>query len=383
MTESAAPLCTQIRRVLARPEAFDHDQLVGLAERYSRLVDAVNERLDRAHDWQRQGLRTEALGLVEQPPDAVDAAAQLCLGYAWQHWDELCKNNDVDGVPCPDIEAASELSDAYDRETFLKEHLVKHRTLALANAAISERLDVARVLTKCDPENPIWGDQRRHLESDRLTQISHEARAAMSAKDLPALQRLQQELQQSEWLSAPPQRLCDGIAKSMCDMQRSRALAEYETLAHQLHEAHGAQDEPSLVRLVGEWETLEVRSGVAPPEPAAVEAEPVLSWWREQQEAQQADAEFRRDLARMEELLDDNASMTELEPLYEKLRRAERGLPRSIPARYESRRDEHHRHRRFRTRLITGSATGAIIILAASLVWWISNRTGRANWTTG
>lgn len=372
MTEPPAPLCKQIRRVLSRPEAFAHDQLIDLAQRYGRLVDAVNERLDRAHGWLRQGLRTEALGLVEQPPDAVDAAAQLCLGYGWQQWDELCKSNDVDSMPCPDIEAAAELSDAYDREGLVKEHLVKHRTLALANAAIPERLDVLRVLTECDPENPIWGDQRRHMESDRLTQISHEAWRATSAKDLSALQRLQQELQQCEWLSAPPQRLHDSIAKSMRGMQRARTIAKYETLARQLHEAHGAQDDPLLGRLVGEWGKLHVRTGVAPPEPVATEAEPVLSWWREQQAARQADAEFRRDLARMEELLDDHAAMPELEPLYEKLCRAERELPRSIIARYESRRDEHQQHRRFRMRLIGGSATGVIIVVAAALVWWIS-----------
>lgn len=197
MTESPELLCKRIRRGLSRPEAFTHDQLVDLAQRYSRLVDTVNERLDRAHGWLRQGLRTEALGLVEQPPDAVDAAAQLCLGYGWQQWDELCKSTDVDSVPCPDIDAAAELSDAYGREEFLKEHLVKHRTLALANAAVSERLDVLRVLTDCDPENPIWRTQREHLESDRLTQISHEAQdghvgegsahAATTATQTPAV----------------------------------------------------------------------------------------------------------------------------------------------------------------------------------------------------
>jgi len=372
MTDATETLCKQIRQVLARPDAFTRDHLVALARRYAEQVHAVNERLDLAHRWLRQGLRSEALGLVEQSPDALDAAAQLCLGYAWNQWTELCRRNEVQDVPCPDLEAATGLSDAYDRETLLHEHLARHRTLALANAPLSERLDVLEVLARCDPDNPIWLDQRRSLEADRLGQISLEARSAVAAKDLPRLQRLHSELRQRQWLSPPPPALQDSIARATRDLHRARALAEYERLARELHDAHGAQDEDMIGRLAASWEDLRERSGVEPPDAVAAEVKPVLSWWREREAARQAELQFRSDLARMEQLLDEQAPMRDLEPLYARLGRAEREIPRHIVARYQSRRDEYLRQRRFRMRLAAASVSGLLIVAAATIGWWIS-----------
>lgn len=372
MTESPQAICAQIRRVLSQTEGVSQDELVDLMQRYRRLVLMVNKRLDRANAWLRQGLRTEALGLVEQQPDAIDAAAELCLAYSWHEWAALCNRNGMDTVPCPDIETAGDLSDAYDREELVEEHLAKHRLLALANGPLAQRVAVVRGLALLDPDNPIWRNQQSQWESHRITQMSREALAAASAKDLPTLRELLRELTAHEWLSAPPQELNASVAKAVRHLQRAEVVATYETLASQLHEAHGAQDDAWLDRLVAQWENVKVRTGVAPPETLVADVASALFAWREWEATRLADVQFRGDLALMEELLDAHATTSELEPLYEKLRRAEREVPRSVSARYESRRDEHRLQRRFRMRLITGSTVGVIIVIGATLAWWIS-----------
>ncbi len=372
MTESTEVLCKQIRRVLSQPDAFTHDQLADLAERYGRQVDLLNDRLDRAHGWLRQGLRSEALGLAEQQPDLVDTAVQLCLGYGWREWSELCKSNGVDGVRSPDVGAAADLSTAYDHQESVEAHLVKHRMLALANAPLRERLDVLRVLSKCERESPIWREQRRDLESHRLEQIGREAQKALSANALITLRHLEQELQNSDWLAAPPEQLRKAVAKSVRKLERAEATTRYGSLANELHEAQGMQDEHALAGLVEEWEQLLAGSGVEPEASVATEVAPILSAWRHSEAVRLADGQFQEDLARMEELLDDYSEMSELEPLYEKLCRAERELPRSIIVRYDSRRDEFKRQRGFRLRMIAGSAVCAIILVAGGLGWWIT-----------
>ena len=66
MTESLNNVRRQIRRVLSRPGSCTVDELTDLADHYRKLVEEVNERIDRAHVWLHNGLRSEALGLIEQ-----------------------------------------------------------------------------------------------------------------------------------------------------------------------------------------------------------------------------------------------------------------------------------------------------------------------------
>ncbi len=377
MIESPDKLSRDIRAVLERPEAYTQEQLAQLAQRYKTLLEEVNGRLSRAHEWLRQGLRSEALSLIEQPPDALDAATHLCFGYAWPQWDELCRTNSVDGITAPDVTAASELSDAYDLELAAQDRLERHRLLALAHGPLRDRLRTLRDLQRLDPQNPVWPAQCQELEPLRHRELAAEVQAATQAQDAAALQRLHDEITRQPWLTPPPEKLGKAVAQALAGLRKAAAREAYEKLAAELHQAHGAQDTQVAAALVTRWAKLRKQVGHAPPADLTRDVQPVLDWLAHEQIEQQAAAEFQRDLARMEELLDEHAPVTVLEPLYEKLRRAEREIPRSLTTRYRSRLDEQQHRSRFRTRLVASVTVVVLGLAAVAVGWWIQEQNRR------
>jgi hypothetical protein len=377
MNSSLNSLCRQIRRIVAQPDLASTTELNELVGRYRVALETANERIDRAHDWLRNGMRSEALRLVEQQPDAIEAVAQLSMGYAWGSWDRLCKANGIVDVQRPDLDAAADLCDAYDREELLAPHLAKHRMLALASAPTADRLEMLLALEQLDPDNSAWPTQRGDLEAHRINEIEKEAQLAIANRNFKALESLQAELTHRDWISQPPDRLLQVLGKSIHKLKYQHAMIEFARISNAMSEAHATKDENAMRMVVVEWEQLISDTRFSPSSAIADIAKGPMNWWQERENERECSIQFQRDLARLEELLDSGEPANVLEPLYERLKRAEREIPKALVSRYRSRQDEHSSKSRVRTKLIAVAVIAAIAISGTSVWWWLGEQ-GRA-----
>ncbi len=374
MNSSLNSLCRQIRRIVAQPDLASTTELNELVGAYRVALVAANERIDRAHAWLRKGLQCEALRLVEQQPDAIETVAQLSMGYAWGSWDRLCKANGIVDVPRPDLDAAADLCDAYDREELLAPHLAKYRMLALASAPIADRLEMLLTLEQLDPDNTAWPTQRGELEAYRLTEIEKEAKLAISDRNFKALESLQTELMHREWISQPPDRLLQVLGESVHKLKYQHAMIEFARISNAMSEAHAAKNESAMRTAVVEWEQLSGDTRFSPSSAITDVAKEPLNWWHKRENERESAIQFQHDLARLEELLDSGEPANVLEPLYERLKRAEREIPKALVSRYRSRQDEHSSKSRVRTRLIALAVIAAIAISGTSVWWWLGEQ---------
>ncbi|MCA9262102.1 MAG: hypothetical protein KDA61_22950, partial [Planctomycetales bacterium] len=308
-------LVDQIRTAVFNP--VDVDEAAELAGQYGAACTQLNERLRGCQQLLTQGLRSEAIEIAEAEPHVLDVAAVLDFPELGPWREQLAAAN-VNRPPEVLIDAAAALNEAYALERPLEALLAKHRLAALAQAPLSLRIDLLRQIADLDDQNSLWRQDLVAYERTRLRELSGEAKQALKAGDLAALDALTAELA-GDWTSSPPESVVKLVGDCRRDASRKRATLELTKLAQQLHEAHAELDYESAVSLARSWERLWPHVAPKAASELREQAAPALEWlaaWQAEVARQRARDRAEAELAAA---LDVDIPKVELERLYHQL----------------------------------------------------------------
>lgn len=272
----------QICQFLASPDHYWSDELTDTAVAYAALCREAGLRLRRCQEYLRRGMRSEAVHLAACQPPLPDVLRSLEIPDlpAWE------RASAANGVPAPPrlpagpAAAAAELEAARAAERGLEPLLARLRVLAVAGAAITERLAVLRALAERDPGNPCWTEGLRELEPARLREMRVEAKAAFRDDDGTKLEALAAELAAGGWQVDVPGDLRDGLNEAVVKTWQRNAVAELRGLLPEMLAAYEGRSLEACEAAVRRWQELlaSVPGGVRLPAALEQQVRPAVAW---------------------------------------------------------------------------------------------------------
>jgi hypothetical protein len=251
--------------------------LTEVATAYSGLCREANDRLRRCNEYLRRGLRSEAIHLAECQPRLLPMAAALKLPDPGA-WASACVAN---GLPAPPellLDSVEQLESAGEMELRLEPLLARHRLLALARASTRDRIEVLAPLHEQDPGNPIWVENLRTLGTVRLKEIRSEAQGAYRAKDVQALDTLNEELAGNSWQVDLPDELLRGIERAAGSLRLESAKNQLRPLLGELRAAHAAQDFDKASAVMQQWQSIIDAQKLVLPTALQETIRPLVAW---------------------------------------------------------------------------------------------------------
>jgi len=308
-------LALEIERFLESPRGQRIEEVRGLATAYAEMCQSANERLRRCADYLRRGLRCEAIYHAEVEPDLLDTVAALDLKW-FDQWDTTCEENDLDRPPRLQMEVAEEINEAYTAQLPMQEQLKQLRLLSLARAPLRARLHVLRTLAKKDPNNPMWEEDVRTFEAERIKEISAEAKQAAKAEDTEWLEDLLKEASRSRWRVPVPPNVVDSVRGLLRRVQTDLAIRKLNALLPDLSDAYSAASYEECAMLLRQWEQIVSADDVPVPEDLAAQIQPIVDWVGEQDYARQMQHQFATACSQLQVGLDNEVPSAELRKLH-------------------------------------------------------------------
>jgi hypothetical protein len=347
---------------------------LALAQDVVRACADTRERLVRAIDLMRQGLRGEAMVIVDVRPVLTETAAALS-DPVMSRWRKRCTER---GLPVPqpiDAELVHELSEgvAEAEDPRVDQLMRRLRYQNLAHAPAFERLRTMWALRRVDPAS-VREEDVRAFEQAALKELMDRLREAVAADDPVAACAARDELRRPDW--------------SDRDIAARRATAETECGALEARHAarRGARElealESSVMRgdvvaareILDRYESvvMEVHAlGGHMPDETRSRAEPLAQWVSEREEANARERNDRDAVERLQALaLSGSASVAELEKALLQCDGAGLAVPEAVRTSVE-RRISAERRRSARVRAaVVASAVLAVAAMAAGGAWW-------------
>ncbi len=325
----------QIKSFLESESEMDLGELTAVAEQYVRLCEATNARLRRCEQYLRSGMRTEAIHLAEAAPPALEMAAALDF-YGVEAWRQFCRQDKRFVVP-PAIaaEVVAWLNEAYIQEESVSELLAEYRKLQLVRrGALPEKILLLRRLAKLDKENaPHWRDDLREHEGARLEELGADIRSAVAAEDLQAMEALQAELSNPEWLRKPSERVIKELDANVHRVRVKQAHVTGRQIAQEAWDAYGALDHAGAGDALRQWQLLVQAGYFSPSADLAANMEEVREWFGIEQKKLDDEREFESALAQLTDSLDQGLRRAELERLLFAVLRHNREVPAALRTR--------------------------------------------------
>ncbi len=316
---------------------FDKDDdepvfLQGAAADYSRAIDEVNERLRHCGALLNRGLRSEAIQLCELEPNLLDVVRILAFPERGT-WNRRLVLHGISPPPALMFDVADKLNEAYADEKPLAMLLQRHRLLAMSHAPIKLRLDTLRRLCDADLGNPVWVQDVRTFEGERVRELRREVLQAIAGGDLAALDPLALELENSAWLIEGPELLNSQIAAARSNAARVQGLGQLRRIADCLNAMHAAGNVEGGHRERAQWEPLMATWGqFVEPSLLQMVAAP-LDWLREQDELAEQAARHEWAVDILDRAVTSRRSAKELERLHHEAKRGGE-IPEEVEQRY-------------------------------------------------
>jgi hypothetical protein len=244
-----------IRPLLNARDPRSVDGAVETATNYLAQCRVINARLARCADYLRRGLRSEAVHLAECHPNILREAEDLQPVDA-REVEHLFTSLGLTAPEEPSAAVIQNLRDACETELSLAGLLSQHRTLAVGQGPVRQRLAVLYALAQKDLENPNWQADIRQLEAERVKGIEREFKAAMRDSDLAALEALGHEVSQTPWVKPLPRDLVQKIQKSAQAVRSQARIKELHELVANLLSAREDGDQIECAKLLDEWQTM-------------------------------------------------------------------------------------------------------------------------------
>ncbi|MDR0328832.1 MAG: hypothetical protein LBI05_11100 [Planctomycetaceae bacterium] len=359
-------LIEDIRTALAFSEQVTPDKLEVYAREYAEECTKLNNRLRQCLPHLRDGNIAEAVRLAEASPNITETFNLLDF-ESRQDWVEVCDGLGFDVPPPLAVEVFQELNDAYLQMVPLEPLLKWHRLLALNGSPIRDRLSVLRSIAKADPMNLHWQTDQETFERVRISELGKEVTQSLAQDDMPQLQELYRELTAPGWRIAPPpeyrQSICTAVLKKHADMLMQHfnafnypaAQAEYQSMQNVLFTDQMAMP-PAIER--------NIRAAV--------------QWLGEEESRRRLLAQFKQELAALQEALDVYTPRETLENFYFALSQtavqANLIIPKEIESHYQSRVNYLESVEKNRYRIVMTIFAGSILLVAAFVVYALMDR---------
>jgi hypothetical protein len=324
-----------VRSVLFIDSQDGDDFLQGAAADYSLAIDEVNERLRQCGALLRKGLRSEAIQLCELEPNLLDVVGILDFPE-YDSWKELLSLHRLSPPGSLMLEVAANLNEAYAVEQPLATLLRRHRLLAMSHGPIKLRVETLRGLADADPENPIWEQDVRTFEEERVRELQREVPQAIAKGDMAALNALTAELENSAWRIDRPEVLISQIAGARSNAARLQGVGELRRAADDLNAMHIAFDVDGGRRARAEWDPLFATWGRFADPLLLQEVAAPLDWLREQDELAEQAARHDAAVADLEQAITARKPAEELYRLHREAKR-EGEMPENVEERYRER----------------------------------------------
>jgi len=366
-----------VRSSMACNEVQAADTLARAAADMLVAVDEVNERLRKCGQLLRNGLRSEAIQLADVPPNLLDAVAALDLPERAE-WETHLARYNIIAPPQLSMEIAAQLNEAYAHELPLVDLLKQHRLLAMSSAPLSQRIAVLRNLAERDGLNPIWSEDLRAYEVERLRQLQMEAAEAINNKEVERLRELEREVNSGPWLVTPPKAVVTFIQDGRHRLERKWARHELESMEQSLNEAHAQLDVDEARLLRQRWQELAPTAEMNGDEwsnQLLSHVEPAFQWLNEEDAREEHAAQTERAIQELEVKLDDpTSSEHDLERAAHHISRLGGEFPELLLQRYQHRMYALRLAVTRKRRLIIVSAVTVLVAASAGIGWFI-NRT--------
>ncbi len=338
--------------------------LQSAAADYALAVDEANERLRKCGPLLRKGLRSEAIQLCEIEPNLLDVVGILDFPER-DSWKELLALHGLASPAALMLDVAANLNEAYAVEQPLATLLQRHRLLAMSRAPLKLRVETLRRLADADPENPIWDQDLRTFETERVKELQQEVPQAIARGDATVLEALSDELESFAWRIEKPDALIEQISAAKSKAARQEGLGELRCAADRLNGMYTASDVEGARGAKTAWEALLAQWGdFADPALSAGVAD-ALGWLGEQEKLAAQAARHEAAVADLDHALTTGRPVGELHRLYREAKRSGKISPR-VEKRYRERLAAVDRAGRRSVRL--AAAVVAVFVLAVAAV---------------
>lgn len=328
-------LVDDIESLMASPTGVSEEAVTRLHEFYDQAVKAVNSRLRQCDELLKKGLRNEAIDTCDTEPKLLDLFSILDFPER-ESWLETAKQCGCTSTELL-VSIATELTDAAAAIKPLANLMYQMRLHALARSPLSTRIQVLRRLSKLDADNPLWEDDLKVFEKARHGQLPAEVQLAVKSNSFEQLGRLDEELQNADWLLPPPKALLKQVNDALTLIHRDQARLELQRIEPQLVAAFAAFDVPQGRQLRDEWMRCAKVAGLAHSDPLAVSVEPALNWLQDQDRQEAEQAAYAEALAGLTRALDKGSNRLTLEQKYHALMSLGQGIPDDLKLRLEER----------------------------------------------
>jgi hypothetical protein len=329
----------------------------------SNLVQSTNARLKHCDDLLRRGLRQEALQECEQEPELLSLVTRLDIPE-WNAWSDYVRQYGL--APQPDllIDVAAELNEAYSTAQSLDGLLRLHRLHSLARSPLHIRLGVLRSIAAKDPTNPAWREDLKAFEIARLKQVKTEFLESSGQGDLTAVSALRREVEDSNWLVPPAGALVDEITAGHNRLVAKASRAQLADLETVINAAFSAFDQVAAHAARARWNKVWPLAGLTSDCELALRIKPAFDWLDEEANQQVRQGEYDRDLAALENALDDESTQRhELVRLYSAIERYDEPVQARMQRRYDERLHSLDTAGRRKHGLILASGLCAVVIV--------------------
>lgn len=370
-----------LRDLRSSPITQVTDELRQYAAAYAELCRSANERLRRCTTFLNQGLRSEAMQLVAEPPNLLDLVAALDLPDASQ-WADVCQQYELPLPPPLQMERAALLNEAYNQEQSLEELFDQHRLLALARAPLKGRLAVMRQIAPLDPGNPLWEKDIREMEHARIKEMRIEYQQAMHNKDPVRISELQSEIEQNPWLEPVPQDLRQAVNDAFTLMVQTDVEKQLRDKVNSLRDAYAARNYELCVALLNQIRQTYEGSGLQFVSlPLAQELAPISQWVKQEGELRARQQAFAAACAAFVKMLDGSPRPAEAAEALARLQRSGDQLPPEVQSRYQQYLAQRRAASR-RKHLVRLGVVAAVIAVALVAVYFVLQYQAAENWAT-
>jgi len=353
----------------------DYHRLQSLAEDYARACRDINERAYQCQELLNRGQRPKAILLAKKAPDLRKQTESAVFREQGQ-WFEVCEQLELPFPVIIDSDVVTGVvEDVYDRKRAVDDLLCLHRRMALGMAPLQDRLRIVRKLCKADPKTTFWREDVVTYERARVEELLHSAEDADRKGDLATLDAIYSELRSGQWFHPPSGRLIKAIEEMRVPHRRRVASKQYNSLAEEIHRAHGAMDETKCEALVAQWNTVKEQTGFDPDSRLLEQISPTTAWLADLQEAKEEEKAYENACAFLERAIDDGEPRDRLEKLAADVLRFGRGMEQLLAARLNSQIQDLGRRAKRRFALGLIGVIAAMILLAAGITLGIQRYT--------
>lgn len=345
-----------------------------LHNQFVAAIESVNARLRNCDELLRKGLRQEAIQDSEIEPNLLDLVTELDIPE-WTTWADYVRQFGIPPQPELLLNVAAELNEAYTQAEPLDTLLRLHRLHSLARSPLADRLSVLRQVANRDPANPVWKDDIKSYERNRLHELENEVRQLSGANNLRGLSDLRRELTESTWLLPIPKALLERVIQSHQRVLVADARKKLEDLERTIYAAFSEFNEVRATRAREEWRKYEEIAGLTAEDELSLRVRAAFDWLSEVEQNRQEMLEFEHASRALQEALDDGGTTRgDLTRLYSNAERFEQPVSERLQRRYAERLASLDLAERRRSRLLIVTSFTVIGIVAALALFAIQWR---------